>query len=134
MVGGMIAYCGLDCLSCRAYIATKENNLEKLKETAEFWSVGESEKYRPEDIRCDGCFSDRLHKFCYECPVRMSGREHDVENCAACGGYPCDKLEKLWRSFATVSSSKAKENLDRLRASSQVTGQPINKSRRNEIT
>jgi hypothetical protein len=86
MVGGMIAYCGLDCLSCRAYTAMKENNLEKLRETAELWSVGENEKYRPEDIPCEGCFSDRLHKFCLECPVRLCGREYGVKNCAGCGG------------------------------------------------
>jgi hypothetical protein len=127
MVDDMIAYCGLDCLSCRAYKATKENNLEKLKETAELWSVGESEKFRPEDICCDGCFSDRLHKFCLECPVRLCGREHDVKNCSGCGSYPCGKLEKLWNSFATVSGSAAKANLDKLRTSSHMTGQPINK-------
>jgi len=134
MVAEMIAYCGLDCLSCRAYKATMENNPEKLKETAELWSVGESEKYRPEDIPCEGCFSDRLHKFCLVCPVRLCGRGDSVKNCAGCGDYPCGKLEKLWSSFATASGAVARANLDKLRASSHVTGQPINKPHRKEIT
>jgi hypothetical protein len=130
MAEEMIAYCGLDCLSCRAYTATKENDLEKLRETAELWSVGEREKYVPEDILCDGCFSDRLHKFCLACPVRLCGGGRGVENCAGCGDYPCDKLEKLWGVFATASGAVAKKNLERLKASSHVTGQSINKLRR----
>ncbi len=129
MAKEMIAYCGLDCLSCRAYKATKENDVEKLRETAELWSVGESEKYVAEDIPCRGCFSDRLHKFCAVCPVRLCGRGHGVENCAGCGDYPCDKLERLWAGFSTASGAVAKTNLDKLRGNSHLTGQAINKPR-----
>ncbi len=37
----MIAYCGLNCSHCDAYIATQENNDSKRENTAQKWSYGD---------------------------------------------------------------------------------------------
>jgi Protein of unknown function (DUF3795) len=54
----MTAYCGLDCLECQAYKATKANDLQLKKQIAERWSSQDEIKFKPEDIDCLGCKSD----------------------------------------------------------------------------
>jgi len=91
----MIAFCGLNCTVCPAFIATKENSNEKRKETAKAWSTPEY-TLKPEDINCDGCStrSGRMISFVKACDIRNCGMERKVENCALCTDYPCEKLEK----------------------------------------
>lgn len=116
-VGGymqeMIAYCGLVCTGCPAYIATQENSDTLRKQVVDKWS---SDQYpiKIEDINCDGCLSTgkRLIKFCNECEVRACGIEKEVENCAHCENYACSKLEKLW---SMISSTEAKERLENIK-------------------
>lgn len=91
----IIAYCGLICNDCPAFIATNENNKQKKIELANQWS---SENYTvtPEDINCSGCRAgcNNTFKFCRECEIRLCGVEKEIENCAHCNEYPCNKLEK----------------------------------------
>ena len=109
----MIAYCGLVCTGCPAYIATQENSDTLRKQVVEKWS---SDQYplKIEDINCDGCLSvgKRLIKFCNACEVRACGTVKKVENCAHCGDYVCAKLEKLW---GIVNSAEAKARLENIR-------------------
>lgn len=44
----MIAYCGLDCSKCDAYLATLENSDIKRMETARKWSKMLRHKIKPE--------------------------------------------------------------------------------------
>jgi hypothetical protein len=108
----MLAMCGLDCSVCRAYIATKENDWTKLAETAKLWSQP-GEEFKPEDILCDGCHTERLHEFCRRCEARVCAKSLQYGNCGDCPQYFCRKLTALWKSFATVSGEKAKANLDK---------------------
>jgi len=114
-VGKIIAMCGLICNHCIAYVATQKND-EKLRQKAvEAWST-ETERLKPSDIDCDGCLvGKRIYKFCSACEVRKCGSEKGVENCAYCTEYLCEKLERLWRGFRTVSREEAKGALDNLR-------------------
>ncbi len=109
----MIAYCGLVCTGCPAYIATQENSDTLRKQVVEKWS---SDQYpmKVEDINCDGCLSvnKRLIKFCNECEVRACGIERGVQTCAHCDEYTCSKLENLW---GMISSAEAKERLEKIR-------------------
>lgn len=93
----MIAYCGLVCTDCIAYLATQKDDNAERQKVVDKWS---SEDYpmTVEDINCDGCLVDskRLIKFCNECAVRACGIEKKVENCAHCDDFACEKLEKLW--------------------------------------
>jgi hypothetical protein len=118
-VGKIIAMCGLTCNDCIAYVATQKNDDKLRYEAIKAWST-ETEKLKPRDIECDGCLAGkRIYKFCSACEVRKCGFAKTVMNCAGCTEYPCEKLEKLWKGFRTVSWKEAKANLDSLRKTKQ---------------
>jgi hypothetical protein len=98
-MGKVIAYCGIVCSECGAFIATQNDDDAKRKETAEQWSKQFGHPMKPEDINCDGCLSEsgRLVGHCNICEIRKCGQERGVVNCAYCGDYACDKLEKFFQ-------------------------------------
>lgn len=109
----MIAFCGLLCSECGAFLATKNDDDEKRKEVAQIWSKEYDSDLSPEDINCDGCLSESNNLFNYlkVCEIRKCGKEKSVLNCAHCDEYSCEKLEKF---FQTVPG--AKERLDKIRS------------------
>ena len=109
----IIAPCGIVCNDCQAYIATQANDLNKLDEIAESWS-DETTQYNRADIFCNGCFSQRLHKFCENCEVRLCAKENGYKVCSECSLYPCDRLRTLWSSFSSYSAEDLKLTLDRV--------------------
>jgi hypothetical protein len=106
----VIVMCGLICNDCPAYIATMKEDNEELRKIAEKWSSKDF-PLKPEEVICDGCVAvdKKLMKWCNSCKVRKCGLEKNVENCAFCADYPCDKLNDVWKM---LGSSSAKENLD----------------------
>ncbi len=89
----MIAYCGLDCSKCDAYLATIENSHAKRIETAQKWSKMYQHKMSPDQINCDGCKSSGTKIFhCNNCEIRQCCISKKVDNCAACEDYICDTL------------------------------------------
>ncbi|MGD8564879.1 MAG: DUF3795 domain-containing protein [Candidatus Bathyarchaeota archaeon] len=110
----IIAMCGLACDDCIAYIATQKDDDEMRRKVVEAWST-EEDPIKIEDVDCDGCTAGkRLHSFCAVCDVRKCGLERNIETCAQCDDFSCDKLERLWNGFRTVSAEKAKENLEKI--------------------
>ncbi|MCD6162512.1 MAG: DUF3795 domain-containing protein [candidate division Zixibacteria bacterium] len=95
----MIAYCGLDCAKCGAYLAKQANDDNKRAEVAKEWSVLFNHDIKPEQINCDGCCSDGQHFFyCSDmCEIRKCGIEKKVDNCAHCDEYACEKLEAFFK-------------------------------------
>ena len=93
----MIACCGLDCSKCEAYLATQEDNDVKRAEVAKKWSVLYKADINPEHINCDGCRADGRKFFYYSdiCELRKCCMEKELENCAACESYICDKLKSF---------------------------------------
>lgn len=83
----MIAYCGLDCEKCDAYIATVRNDQELREKTAKAWAELNQVPILPEHINCQGCrtkgiktvFCDRL------CEIRQCALKKGVETCGNCG-------------------------------------------------
>lgn len=108
----MVAFCGLVCTECPGYIATQKDNDEERRKVAEEWSKMFNADIKPESINCDGCLSSsgRLIEYCRTCEIRKCGLEKNVENCAHCEEYICEKLSK-W--FEQVPDSK--KNLDEIR-------------------
>lgn len=103
----MIAYCGLDCSECPAYVATIKDDDEKRKDLADKWSTEEF-PLKPEDVNCRGCTQKTdVISFCGDCDVRECASERGVENCAQCSQYACNKLDKIFEMDAG-----AKERLD----------------------
>ena len=108
-----IAYCGLDCSKCPAFIARRDNNQTLREKTAKKWSSSDFQ-VKPDQVNCNGCHSnENLFVFCTNCSVRNCGIEKGFNTCADCGDYPCsDKLETLWNQLGTTQS---KATLDGLR-------------------
>ena len=108
----MIAYCGIVCSECGAFIATQNDDDAKRRETAEIWSKKYNHDFKPEEINCDGCLTTtgRVIGYCNVCEIRKCGQEKGVANCAYCEDYACDKLEKF---FQMVPENKT--TLDEIR-------------------
>jgi len=111
----IIAYCGLVCTECPAYIATQADDRAALEQVAARWR----EEYNAPDITvefviCDGCLTDEGRKcgHCFECEIRACGLGRGVVNCAYCDDYTCEKLEGF---FAFAPDAKA--SLERVRQS-----------------
>ena len=104
----MLSYCGIDCATCPAYIATQAEDIEKLTTLAGEWFEGATDY---SIILCDGCKSeDRIMKWCSECPTRACAIDHGLENCAYCEDYGCEKLLKVFEL-----SDEPRKNLERIR-------------------
>ena len=111
----IVAYCGLTCSECPAYIARKTNDNEMRKKAVDAWSSDDF-PLTIEEINCEGCISEgELFKHCFVCEVRKCGTEKEVANCAYCTEYPCEKLEGLWNFLQTP---QARETLDGIKKTS----------------
>ena len=76
----MIAYCGLDCEKCEAYLATRENNDTLRAEVAEKWSRQYNADIKPEQVNCSGCRSEGIKFYFTEtiCPIRKCNIDSTV--------------------------------------------------------
>jgi hypothetical protein len=97
-MGKMVAFCGLVCTDCKAFIATQEDDDAKRRNVAEAWSKAFGKDIKPEEIDCDGCLTrnGRHIGYCDICEIRKCGMEKSVENCAYCVDYKCEKLAKFF--------------------------------------
>lgn len=86
----MIAYCGLNCQTCEAYIATIRDDDQLREEVAKKWSEYNNVSISKEMINCMGCKSDGVKTpFCDSmCDIRICAIER---NCSSCGR--CEKLD-----------------------------------------
>jgi len=108
----IIAFCGLDCGKCSAFLATQKNDRAELERVAEKWSEGDT-KLTAEDVTCDGCLGERVSKYARSgCAIRACGMNKKVKNCAYCGEYKCEKIAKFLQN-----APKAAEKLDAIRKS-----------------
>ncbi len=90
-----IAFCGLDCLSCEAYIATKNNDEIAKGEIVKKWSKDFGiPNLSPASISCIGCHSpsEPLCGHCLECEIRACGLKRGVNNCAYCPDFDACKI------------------------------------------
>ena len=98
-IKNMIAYCGLDCKKCDAYLATIHNDQALRAKTAKLWAELNHAPIMPEHINCQGCrvegvktvFCDRL------CGIRQCAIKKGV---AICGD--CSEMEKCHTVCAII--------------------------------
>ena len=109
----IVAYCGLSCHECGAFIATKNDDDRKRAEVAQQWSKQHKTDIKPEDINCTGCTSKDLPVFnyCTVCKIRKCCQEKDLVNCAYCDDYACDILEEFYKMVPD-----SKKRLDEIRS------------------
>ena len=91
----MIAYCGIVCTDCDAYIATQAEDTEALERMAREASEQLNVEMTVADAMCDGCKSTtgRQIGYCHECSIRTCATQMHVETCAHCASFACDKVE-----------------------------------------
>ena len=90
-----IAYCGLDCESCEARLATVNNDAALRQKVAKEWSDLNGVEITPEMINCVGCRIDGVKTpYCESlCPIRQCAMGKGLKNCGGCGEMErCEKL------------------------------------------
>ena len=98
-----MAYCGLICDKCPIHLATLETDLIR-KQAMREDIVRQCAIEYGVDIQlsevtdCDGCRAEtgRLFSGCRNCTIRNCAREREVENCAYCSDYACEKLDTIF--------------------------------------
>ena len=90
-----IAYCGLDCETCEARIATANRDDVLRCKVAREWSELNGVEITPEMIHCAGCRIEGVKTpYCDSlCPIRQCALARGVETCGSCGEMDaCEKL------------------------------------------
>ena len=82
----MIAFCGLNCAKCDAFIATKNNDNALREKTAKLWSELNQIEILPKQINCEGCRCDgQKTVFCDKlCQIRQCAMKKGFETCGDC--------------------------------------------------
>lgn len=82
----MIAYCGLDCEKCDAYIATINDDQKLREKTAKLWAELNNAPILPEHINCQGCRGEGIKTvFCNSmCGIRQCAMRKGVATCGDC--------------------------------------------------
>ena len=82
----LVAYCGLDCEKCEAYIATQNDDDNMRRKVAKEWSELNNVEITPEMINCEGCRVDgKKTPFCESmCPIRQCASGRKMETCGSC--------------------------------------------------
>jgi hypothetical protein len=95
----MVGFCGLACNSCPIHMATLEqdNILQKIMraEIARQCSDIYGMKMTVEEVTdCDGCRANtgRLFSGCLKCQIRECAHLKNIESCAFCEDFTCEKL------------------------------------------
>ena len=83
---GMIAFCGLDCEKCDAFIATKNNDQALREKTAKLWSELNNAPILPDQINCEGCRVDGVKTVYCEslCAIRQCALKKGMVTCGHC--------------------------------------------------
>ena len=82
----MIGYCGLNCETCDAYLATIHDDQALREKTAKLWAELNHVPILPEHINCEGCRADgRKTLYCDTlCGIRQCALKKGVTTCGDC--------------------------------------------------
>jgi hypothetical protein len=107
-----IAYCGLVCTDCGAYIATIKNDDTLRQAQAEKWARQYNIPImKVSDVNCTGCDSKGVRMgHCAVCQIRTCAKEKGLKNCGYCLNYPCAQLEFVIKHYPV-----ARERLDAIK-------------------
>lgn len=85
----LLAPCGLYCGVCGIYMAHRDNNAKFKERLTAVYGVS------MEDIRCEGCLSSNVFKYCEVCPIKSCTTEKGYEGCHKCGEFPCKHINNF---------------------------------------
>jgi hypothetical protein len=84
----LIAYCGINCAECGAYLALKNDDQALREKTAVEWTSAHNFNFTPEMINCTSCKGTGVQVgHCSQCEIRKCAMEKGVVNCGACSEF-----------------------------------------------
>ena len=110
----MIGCCGIDCSSCGAMLAERNDDQALREKTAREWTAAYSHPFKPEDIACDGCTGGGklIGHAAHECQIRACCVGKELTTCAECDEFPCEVVAAFHENVPD-----AKANIGKLRES-----------------
>lgn len=96
--------CGMRCDLCLAFRPNVEAHPENREMISDGWHTYFGFRIPPEKITCDGCFSGGSPTIDSECPVHPCVSARDLQNCAECEAYICDKLDQILVTFESIQA------------------------------
>ena len=89
----ILSKCGFRCDLCPVHESNLKSEADK-KIMCDAWGKYLDDEVKPEDISiCSGCQAEGKQGD-KTCPVRPCAAEKGVDNCAHCGEFACEKVEK----------------------------------------
>lgn len=110
-----IAYCGLNCEKCEAYLATKNNDHNLRKKVAQKWSKMNGFDIKPEFINCEGCRLDGIKTpFCESlCEIKKCAIKNSNQTCGFCKKFrDCNTLKMITSNNKEVLKRLENHNIE----------------------
>ena len=103
----LIAFCGLDCARCDAYLATVNDDQALREKTAKLWSELNQVLITPEQINCEGCRADGAKTvYCQSlCGIRQCALKKGVNTCG-----DCEQMDSCPALSAIISNNEEARN------------------------
>jgi len=90
----ILSRCGYRCDLCLAYKPNIEAHPENALKLSDGWFKYFGFRIPAEKISCDGCLSTTGETLDIGCPVRPCVIARELNNCAYCPDYACEKLQE----------------------------------------
>ena len=104
----LIGSCGLNCLACEAYQATKDNDDVRRAEIAIEWGKRYEAQLTAADINCEGCTGGGAKfSWCGKCPIRACATGKGYQSCAECALLPCETVAWLLEAVPEAKANLA---------------------------
>jgi len=116
-----IAYCGLDCSGCDVFRATAFDDDKMRQDYADQIKLNWKIEIDPAGVSCYGCRDERPKTgFCASCEVRACTKDRELDNCATCEDYGCEKMLRVHAAMVNVGKAidgvaTARLNLESIR-------------------
>jgi len=88
----ILSRCGYRCDLCLAYAPNVSAHPENQQKLSDGWFTHFGFRIQPEDILCDGCWSENSRLIDAGCPVRPCVIARGLQNCAYCNQLDCTLL------------------------------------------
>ena len=109
----LVTPCGLYCGACPAYLATKENNEQRLAPGSGFGP----KQLSPASMQCDGCLGGgRVLSHVPKCAIReCAATKSKTRRCSECAEFPCDRITGF-NNDGMVHHAEVLDNLHQIRS------------------
>jgi hypothetical protein len=98
----ILTRCGYRCDLCLAYRSNVESSPSNPQVISDGWFRYFGFRIPPEEIICDGCMAENPRLIDKECPVRPCVIERELENCAHCEEFGCERLRQRLVTYESV--------------------------------